>query len=174
MNCATAQKNIAKLVDGVLSEQERSEIDRHIAVCEACEESMTDALVFRQLATTWASALANAADPGEQMNVRVLSAIAGRSPGKEIQTQRRKLLNALFIMFTIVATIGLGYFVKLPAVPSYNMAPLFGSFFQLLNDNRFLPNSQIPVAYCYVIVAGLLLTNFILYTKPVRRLLRAI
>lgn len=77
MNCRTAEEEIQKSLDGLLTPAERTRLDVHMADCAACRRGWAAHRVLARAAGRWVRPLPED-DPGEVFTAQVLARLALR------------------------------------------------------------------------------------------------
>jgi anti-sigma factor RsiW len=78
MTCRTGDEEIQKLLDGLLTAQERERLDAHLVSCDTCRQALAAQRLLARAAGSWARPTLED-DPGEAFNTQVLMQIAAQS-----------------------------------------------------------------------------------------------
>lgn len=106
--CAVCEAMLADAVDGLLSAEDQAWLDRHVAGCVDCSNSMADA----QRGAAWLEILKNPRpEPSAMLLDRILAQTSGRSPaGQELSyTEQVEVMHPGVLPFVtpvIVPTMG--------------------------------------------------------------------
>ena len=77
MNCRSAEEEIQKSLDGVLTPGERARLDAHLSSCAACRRAWDEHRLLARAAGRWTRPLPQD-DPGDAFTAQVLARIAAR------------------------------------------------------------------------------------------------
>lgn len=123
MNCRSAEDELQKLLDGVLTPVERARLDEHLLICRSCRRTVDAQRRLARAAGRWIRP-GPQDDPGEDFTARVLTQIAARPV---VAPDLPRFWLPLAAMAVLVAIISL---LPLP-VPDFGMV---GASARLLPD----------------------------------------
>ena len=102
MNCRSAEDEIQKSLDGVLTPGERARLDAHPASCAACHRAWDEQRLLARAAGRWMRPLP-ADDPGDAFTAQVLGRIAARPVPTSRQPPVWLPLAATILLLTLLA-----------------------------------------------------------------------
>jgi anti-sigma factor RsiW len=150
MTCRTGDEEIQKLLDGMLTAQERARLDAHLISCDTCRQALAAHRLLARVGGSWARPTLED-DPGEAFNAQVLMRIAA-------QSSQAPASSSLWLPLLATACL-IGLLAFLPNVIGPGLEALGLSARQmpdwLLTNLRLVPEAAATVSHVLPIFAPL-------------------